>query len=185
MPAFNYNSFGEGSSYELQYLRSNTSNPCGFEVTASSKELKLSTPEKEQLQTSTDFSWLDTLNPFQRIEHLKNLPPNWDGYGSLPFQNHQISNSRYIVNNVYEKCKEKGLSFSDYMPFVAPSSDGTVLLEWAGKRFQPIDKELEVFILRKGDESECQFLKVKCEIEDEGRCSVEEVLSLFDWLITN
>ena len=60
-----------------------------------------------------------------RLEHLAQLPQNWDSYGGLPISPKAVEQAKAILREVI------ALGGKDFpLPFIGPSGDGTLVLEW-------------------------------------------------------
>lgn len=60
-----------------------------------------------------------------RLNRLATLPQNWDSYGAAPISPEAIQTARGILRSVFAL---GGTSIP--LPFVAPSPDGGIELEW-------------------------------------------------------
>jgi hypothetical protein len=132
------------------------------------------------LQTSqSEFNWISNTNPFQRLRNLLTLEDNWDGYGAPKFSRDQISRAFDLYSSIYSYYLEKEMNFSQLAPFIAPNSDGSILFEWAGQRFQL--KELEIFV-PSTMEDEFEYLKCNDDQDEAGKFSIEDINALLNWL---
>ncbi|KYC35714.1 hypothetical protein WA1_07870 [Scytonema hofmannii PCC 7110] len=131
-------------------------------------------PRKQQ-----DFDWRKNTNAYQRIIHLSDLEDKWDGYDAPKFSQEQIDLALTLYSHLRTYCIERGFDSSKVEPFIAPSSDGTVLFEWAGKRFTA--RQLEIYIPVSG-EGTLEYLKTDGKDEDEGEFHLEQLYSILDWL---
>lgn len=87
-----------------------------------------------------------------------------------------------LYSNLRTYCINRGLNFSKIEPFIAPSSDGRILFEWAGKRFR--SRQLELYILVSG-KGTLEYLKTDEKYEEEGEFNLnnlERLYSILDWL---
>ncbi|MEW6492330.1 MAG: hypothetical protein AB1589_07435 [Cyanobacteriota bacterium] len=166
-----------------------------FQAVYASEYLKKGGLNKSK-DTSTDFAfvvdarkqepfdWKKTTNAYQRIVHLADLEDKWDGYNAPIFSKEQIN----IALDVYSKARtyaiDRGLNFSKVEPFIAPCSDGSILFEWAGKRFP--SRQLEVYIPKEREaEQSLEYLKSvedSEEEEEEGKVSLNKLYHVLDWL---
>jgi hypothetical protein len=132
------------------------------------------------LQTSQiGFDWISNTNAFQRLKNLQTLEDNWDGYKASKFSREQVSRAFDLYSSIYDYYLAKEMKFSQLSPFIAPASDGSILFEWAGKRFPT--RELEIFV-PSATEGGFEYLKCDSSQEDEGNLSLQEIESLLDWL---
>lgn len=130
------------------------------------------------------FDWKKTTNAYQRIVHLADLEDKWDGYNAPIFSKEQIN----VALDVYSKTRtyaiDRGLNFSKVEPFIAPCSDGSILFEWAGKRFP--SRQLEVYIPKEREaEQSFEYLKSVEDSEgeeEEGKLSLNKLYHVLDWL---
>ncbi len=125
------------------------------------------------------FDWQKNTNAYQRIIHLSDLEDKWDGYGAPRFSSYQIDLALTLYSNFRTYCINRGLNFSKVEPFVAPSSDGTILFEWAGKGFP--SRQLEIYIPVSG-EGTLEYLKTDEKYEDEGEFHLKQLYSILNWL---
>ena len=86
-----------------------------------------------------------------------------------------------LYSNLRTYCIYKRIDFLTVEPFVAPCSDGTILFEWAGKRFP--SRQLEIYIPVDGVAT-FEYLKTDGENEEEieGEFNLEQLYSILDWL---
>jgi hypothetical protein len=134
------------------------------------------------LKTSqTEFDWVKNTSPFQRLRNLLMLEENWDGYGAPKFSRPQVDKAFELYSSIYSYYLSKGINFSQFSPFIAPCSDGAILFEWAGKRFQT--RELEIFV-PSAQNRQLEYLKCAEALDEEGNFSIEEVAALLDWLFS-
>ncbi|MEA5470569.1 hypothetical protein [Spirulina sp. 06S082] len=132
-------------------------------------------------QNQTEFDWSKNTNPFDRISHLRDLQENWDNYGAPSFSEQQINRAIRIYLQFLDYSFSQQDNYLDIRPFVAPSSDGSILLEWGGNRF-PI-RQLELYI--PADlESDLQYLKSSAIDDEEGDINENKLSVLFSWLFT-
>ncbi|MGI2907307.1 hypothetical protein [Tolypothrix sp. VBCCA 56010] len=128
---------------------------------------------------STNFDWQKNTNAYQRIIHLSDFEDKWDGYNAPKFSSITINLALTLYSHLRTYCINRGLDFSKVEPFIAPSSDGTILFEWAGKRFPT--RQLEIYIPVSG-EGTLEYLKTDGESEEEGEFYLEQLYSILDWL---
>jgi hypothetical protein len=128
------------------------------------------------------FDWKDTQNAFQRIIHLADLPDKWDGYGAPKFSRHQINRAIEIFQSIQDYSKEFKIDWGKIEPFIAPSSDGSILFEWSGKRFDL--KNLEIYVPLEIKQS-LEYLKTDIGLnhDTEGEFQASQVSDLLDWLV--
>lgn len=126
-----------------------------------------------------EFDWINNINPLDRIYHLRNLPENWDNYGASGFSEEHIERAKKIYLQFIEYSFSLQEQLLDIRPFVAPCSDGSILFEWAGKRF-PI-RQLEIYIPRDIN-SNLLYLQSSDNFEDEAEISESCLSILFNWL---
>jgi hypothetical protein len=138
------------------------------------------TRHPKSLRTSqAEFDWVNNKNAFQRLRNLLTLEDNWDNYGAPPFFRPQVVRAFELYSNIYSYYLVKEINFSRLSPFIAPCSNGSILLEWAGQRF--LHRELEIFVPSKMEDS-LEFLKWENDLEEEDTFIAEEVNALLDWL---
>lgn len=148
---------------------------------SSATESTVSLPRKSLIARPAEFDWVKNTNPFQRLRHLLTLENNWDGYGAPKFHQPQINRALELYSSINHYYISKEINFSQNSPFIAPCSDGSILFEWAGKRFPA--KELEIFVPSDID-SPLEYLKSAEDIDEEKNFSIDEVTYLLDWLFT-
>ena len=126
------------------------------------------------------FDW-STSNPYQRINHLRDLEDNWDGYGAPKFSEPHIQRTIDIYLEISNYCEIKNLNIERLNLFVAPGSDGSVLLEFSSELFK--SRELEVWIPSL-PEKQLSFLKFddNSQFEEEGEIADSEFIQLLEWL---
>ncbi|MBD2774319.1 hypothetical protein [Iningainema tapete] len=131
-----------------------------------------------------EFDWINIKNAFQRIIHLRDLEENWDGYGAPKFSESHIRRVLDIYSMLSNYFSSKALSLEFVNIFVAPSSDGSVLLEFYGRLFE--SRELEIYV-PSSLQQPLSFLKVDedSNFEDEDEIPDSKVAELLDWLIGN
>lgn len=131
-----------------------------------------------------DFDWINTKNAFQRIIHLRDLEDNWDGYGASKFSASHIHRVLEIYSIIFDYFSNKNFSLEQVNLFVAPSSDGSVLLEFSGELYQ--SKELEIYIPSSWQKP-LVFLKIdeSSDVEEENEILDSQVTELLEWLISN
>jgi hypothetical protein len=125
------------------------------------------------------FDWQKNTNAYQRIIHLSDLEDQWDGYNAPKFSKEQIDLALHLYSNLRTYCIHRGLDFSKVEPFIAPSSDGKILFEWAGKRFP--SRQLEIYIPVPA-EDKLEYLETGENFEFEGEFHLEQLYSILDWL---
>lgn len=125
------------------------------------------------------FDWVKTTNAYQRIIHLLDLEDRWDGYDALKFSKSHVERALTFYSSLRTYSINRRLNFQKIEPFVAPSSDGSILFEWAGKRF-PI-RQLEVYVPRE-EHHLFEYLKTEGESEEEGELHLDGLYLILDWL---
>lgn len=60
-----------------------------------------------------------------RLKHLATLPQNWDSYGAAPISPETISRVRSMLRQILAAGGD-----NPPLPFIAPASEGTIVLEW-------------------------------------------------------
>ncbi len=150
------------NSYELVQI--NTLNICSSPV-----------PEKS-------FDWKDNQNAFQRLIHLADLPDKWDGYSAPKFSRHQINRAIEIFQSIQDYSKEFKIDWKKIEPFIAPSSNGSILFEWSGKRFDL--RNLEIYVPLEIRQS-LEYLKTDIGLNHdiEGEFQASQISDLLDWLV--
>jgi|GEM_PF-3262888 len=126
-----------------------------------------------------EFDWIHNLNPYARLNHLRDLKNNWDGYHAPVFSEEHIQRAIDIYLRFFDYSSTIKNNYSDINPFVAPCSDGSILLEWGGKRF-PI-RQLEITIPN-NSQNLLQYLKTSETLEEENEIKDDSIFILFDWL---
>lgn len=149
-------------NYDL--VQSNTSNICSSPISEKS------------------FDWKDNQNAFQRLIHLADLPDKWDGYGAPKFSRHQINRAIEIFQSIQDYSKEFKINWKKIEPFIAPSSDGSILFDWSGKRFDL--RNLEIYVPLETKQS-LEYLKTDIGLNNdvEGEFQASQVSDLLDWLV--
>lgn len=131
------------------------------------------------LRKKQSFDWVKTTNAYQRIIHLSDLEDKWDGYNAPTFPKAQIDRALSLYSGIRGYSINRGINSPKIEPFVAPGSDGTILFEWAGKRF-PV-RQLEVYVPR--EEADLfEYLKTEGDSESEGEFNLEGLYPILDWL---
>ena len=125
------------------------------------------------------FEWAKTTDAYQRIIHLSDLEDRWDGYDAPRFSREQIDRALTLYSKIRDYSISRGLSFSRVEPFIAPGSDGTILLEWAGKRFPR--RQLEVYVPREAADK-FEYLKTGGDTEEESQFNLDGLSTILDWL---
>jgi hypothetical protein len=133
------------------------------------------TPEKS-------FDWKENQNAFQRLIHLADLPERWDGYTAPRFPRHQINRAIEIFQSLQDYSKKLGIDWQKIEPFIAPSSDGSILFEWSGQRFK--QRNLEIYIPQELNHF-LEYLKTDIALDNdtEGECQTSQVSDLLGWLL--
>ena len=128
------------------------------------------------------FDWKDNQNAFQRLIHLADLPDKWDGYGAPKFSRHQINRAIEIFQSIQDYSKEFKIDWKKIEPFIAPSSDGSILFEWSDKRFDL--SNLEIYVPLEINQS-LEYLKtdIRLNHDIEGEFQASQVSDLLDWLV--
>lgn len=134
------------------------------------------------IASQVEFDWATNTNPFQRLKNLLTLEDNWDGYGAPKFSRPQINRALELYSSIYDYYLSQEINFSQNAPFIAPCSNGSILFEWAGRRFP--NKELEIFVTLAMD-SPLEYLKSAEDIEEEDNFAIDEIVSLLDWLFAD
>jgi hypothetical protein len=132
---------------------------------------------------NTQFDWARDRNAFQRLKHLAYLPEKWDGYDAPKFSRRQINRALEIFAFVQSYQKRHQIEWQQIEPFIAPGSDGSILFEWAGKRFP--QKNLEIHVTKEPNLS-IEYLKTDIEMDSdiEEKCQMNEISDLLNWLLT-
>ncbi|MEM6433461.1 MAG: hypothetical protein AAF773_06340 [Cyanobacteria bacterium P01_D01_bin.115] len=158
-----------------------------YEVTSSDPSLKGFKEDNQSQDISRsfqvsqpDFDWVGNTNAFQRIKALLSLSDDWDGYGAKAFSRQQVQSALDLYSEIYQYYFDNEVNFSRLYPFVAPCSDGSILLEWSGDRFPT--KQLELFVCSDVEDNLFDGLKSTEQGDDEVSISLEEVSQLLDWL---
>jgi hypothetical protein len=139
-----------------------------------SPDWELAMPRKQEA-----FEWAKTTDAYQRIIHLSDLEDRWDGYDAPRFSREQIDRALTLYSKIRDYSISRGLSFSRVEPFIAPGSDGTILLEWAGKRFPR--RQLEVYVPREAADK-FEYLKTGGDTEEESQFNLDGLSTILDWL---
>lgn len=119
-----------------------------------------------------DFS-PDVLDSFKTLFSYRQLPENWDSYGSPPPTDDAINSAQFIL---YQTSSTKGTE----VPYLRPLSGAGIQISWRGE-----NRELELAILKDG---KVDFLQ--CEDDDvvEERQAVpliqilSELEAYIDWI---
>jgi hypothetical protein len=114
---------------------------------------------------------------------MLSLQEGWDGYGAPSFAIAQVKIALGLCTIVYRYYLAHDLSFTESQPFIAPSSDGSILFEWSGNRFP--DKELEISVVYSDSDIVFEYLKSSADGEEEDRISFDKVHILLDWLFNS
>jgi len=128
---------------------------------------------------SKNFSWIHTTDPYERLVHLSDLEPRWDGYNAPSFHQADINQALKLYSIIFLFLSENCLDISKFKPFIAPCSDGTILFDWSGKNFP--DKELQIYIPRNSEDT-FEYLKTQENIEEEGDFQITQLIALLNWL---
>ena len=128
------------------------------------------------------FDWKDNQNAFQRLIHLADLPDKWDGYSASKFSRHQINRAIEIFQSIQDYSKEFKIDWKKIEPFIAPSSNGSILFEWSGKRFDL--RNLEIYVPLEIKQS-LEYLKTDIGLNHdiEGEFQASQISDLLDWLV--
>jgi hypothetical protein len=127
------------------------------------------------------FDWKTTTNAYQRIIHLTDLKDKWDGYNAPGFSKEQINVALIVYSKARSYAIDRGLKFLKVEPFIAPCSDGSILFEWAGRRFP--SRQLEVYVPKEMEaEQPLEYLKSEEDSEEEGKLSLNKLYHVLDWL---
>ena len=131
-----------------------------------------------------NFDWKQNCNAFQRLKHLADLPEKWDGYDAPKFSRKQINHALGIFSFIQSYSKKHQIEWKQIEPFIAPSSDGSILFEWAGERFS--QRNLEIYVTKEPNLS-IEYLKTDIEMDSdvEEKCQMNEISDLLDWLLTS
>lgn len=149
-------------NYDL--VQSNTSNICSSPISEKSFDLK------------------DNQNAFQRLIHLADLTDKWDGYSAPKFSRHQINRAIEIFQLIQDYSKEFKIDWKTLEPFIAPSSDGSILFDWSGQRFAL--RNLEIYVPLENKQP-LEYLKadIGLDRDTEGEFQASQISGLLDWLI--
>ncbi len=150
-----------------------------FEYTTSSEFKSNSIVDSEK-----KFDWEQDCNAFQRLRHLAYLPEKWDGYDAPKFSRKQINRALEIFAFIQSYQKRHQLEWQQIEPFIAPGSDGSILFEWAGKRFP--QRNMEIYVTKEPNLS-IEYLKTDIEMDSdiEEKCQMDEINDLLNWLLTS
>jgi hypothetical protein len=134
--------------------------------------------------SAKQFDWVKDRNAFQRLKHLAYLPEKWDGYDAPKFSRKQINRALEIFSFIQSYQKRHQLEWQQVEPFIAPGSDGSILFEWAGKRFP--QRNLEIYVTKEPSLS-IEYLKtdIKMDSDIEEKCQMNEISDLLNWLLTS
>jgi hypothetical protein len=128
------------------------------------------------------FDWKTTINSYQRIIHLSDLENGWDGYNAPSFSKEQIDLALVVYSQARSYSINRGLNFPKVEPFIAPCSDGSILFEWAGKRFP--SRQLELYVPKEMKaEHLFEYLKTEKDSDEEGELGLNELYHILDWLL--
>lgn len=125
------------------------------------------------------FDWVRTISAYQRITHLAKLEDKWDGYNAPKFTKAQIEQALNLYSTIITYSINRGLSRSKVEPFIAPASDGTILFEWAGKRF-PV-RQLEIYVSSETVPN-FEYFKIEGDFEEENQLNLDRLYLILDWL---
>jgi hypothetical protein len=144
--------------------------------------LELNQDVFKQLKPKESFDWQNNQNAFQRLKCLSELPEKWDGYSAPTFPRHQINRSIEIFQSIQDYSRKHNIDWRKLEPFIAPSSDGNILFEWSGQRFN--HRTLEIYVPQELDFS-LEYLKtdIRLDSDTEGECQTNQVSDLLDWLL--
>ena len=118
---------------------------------------------------------LDLIPSMEGLNSLRNLPENWDGYGSLKPDRRAISKASKLLAKIYYQINFAHLPWKT--PHISATEDGDVLLEWWNK-----NHKLSLYIgSRKSDFIKIWGPNIESEMEG-GGFSVSNVIPLWDWL---
>jgi hypothetical protein len=149
----------------------------GFEYT-NSAEVNLNL----RAESDREFDWTQNCNAFQRLKNLAYLPEKWDGYDAPKFSRKQINRALEIFAFVQYYQKKYQIEWQKLEPFIAPNSDGSIMFEWAGKRFP--QRNLEIHVTKEPNIS-IEYLKTDIEMDSdiEEKCQMNEISDLLHWLL--
>ncbi|HEY9809690.1 MAG TPA: hypothetical protein V6D13_10140 [Halomicronema sp.] len=164
-----------------------------LQASAQGELIKQNTPKTKQDKTTKfadnsllvdprgtqPFDWVKTTDAYQRIIHLLDLQENWDGYNAPKFSQEQINIALSLYYHIRTYCNNRSSDFSKIEPFIAPGSDGSILFEWAGKRF-PVRK-LEIYVPHPL-QNPLEYLKTEGNYEEEDVFNLDNLSSILDWL---
>jgi hypothetical protein len=130
------------------------------------------------------FDWMQNCNAFQRIKNLAHLPEKWDGYDAPKFSRKQINRALEVFAFIQSYQKRNQLEWHQVEPFISPSSDGSILFEWGGKRFP--HRNLEIYVAQEPDLT-IEYLKtdIKMDSDIEEKCQMDGINDLLNWLFTS
>lgn len=152
-------------------------------IVKQSKDTNLLVQNFDLLSISeSEFDWVANTNAFQRLRHLAELPDKWDGYNAPAFSRRQVNRAFGIFASIQSYQTTYSTDWQQLEPFIAPGADGSILFEWAGKRFP--DKNLEIYVTQQPNSS-IEYLQTDIVkgIEIEGECQTTEITELLTWLL--
>lgn len=104
-----------------------------------------------------------------RVQQLKAMPPNWDGYGSPPIQPSAVSVTIQLMRAIAR--------ISSLPPHIVPVSGGGLQLEWAiGQR------ELEIGVAPSGSLDYLTDENDDMQGDTFSLADTSRLVSMFDWL---
>lgn len=132
-----------------------------------------------QTQSSNNANFsaveLDLISSMEGLNSLRNLPDNWDGYGSLEPNKCAISKASILLAEMYRQINLAHFSWKT--PHISASEDGEVLLEWWNG-----NHKLSLYVgSRKSDFIKIWGPNIESEMQ-EGRFSASNIIRLWDWL---
>jgi hypothetical protein len=130
-----------------------------------------------QASNTANFSSveLDLILSMKGLNSLRNLPENWDGYGSLKPNQHAIYKASSLLGEMYRQINFAHLPWKS--PHFSATENGDILLEWWDK-----NHKLSLYVgPRKSDFIKVWGPDIENEME-EGRFIASNVIPLWDWL---
>ena len=132
-----------------------------------------------QLQSSNipNFSVVgfDLISAMGSLNSLRNLPDDWDGYGSLKPNQRAISKASKLLEEIYLRLDFARLPWN--APHISATENGDVLIEWWNK-----NHKLSLYVgPRKSDFIKVWGPNIESEME-EGRLLTSNVIPLWNWL---
>jgi hypothetical protein len=85
----------------------------------------------------------------EKLESLRSLPENWDGFDSAAPNGEAIDNAAVLMQELYDAAVDTELPW--IRPHISASEDGSVLLEWWSAT-----KKLSLYVASE----ECTYIKV-------------------------